>query len=42
MQFLRFSDGEFFTRIARRFGGLHPLPDVLDWTRMLPDGISAR
>ena len=42
MRFLRFSDGEFFSIIARRFGGLHPLPDVLDWTRMLPDGISAR
>jgi hypothetical protein len=42
MRFLRFSDGEFFNAIARRFGGLHPIPEVLDWTRQLPDGISAR
>jgi len=41
MQFLRFSDGEFFKALVVRFGGLYPIPDILDWTRMLPDGISA-
>ena len=42
MSELRHSDGRFFQALVARFGPLHPLPDVLDWTRQLPDGISSR
>jgi hypothetical protein len=39
---VQWSDGRFFQALVRRFGPLTPVPEVLDWTCQLPDGISAR
>lgn len=38
----RYSDGMFFNELVRAGGPLMPVPDLLDWTNQLPDGISAR
>lgn len=42
MNTIRATDGYFFEDLVREFGPLDPIPDVLDWTRLLPDGVSAR
>lgn len=39
---LTHSDGLFFAALVERFGAMQPIPEVLDWTCQLPDGISAR
>jgi hypothetical protein len=39
---LKWSDGAFFRSLVARVGPLQPIPDVLDYTCQLPDGISAR
>ena len=39
---LRLSDACFFRELVDADGPMHPVPEVLDWTRQLPDGISRR
>lgn len=38
----RLSDAHFFRDLVADLGPLHPVPEVLDWTRQLPDGLSQR
>jgi hypothetical protein len=42
LQWMPYSDGEFFRRLVARFGPLYPIPEVLDETMQQPDGISRR
>lgn len=42
MEDIRFSDGRFFQALVNRFGPMQPVPEVLDWTCQMPDGISSR
>lgn len=39
---LSWSDGAFFRDLVARLGPLQPIPEVLDFTCQMPDGISAR
>lgn len=39
---LRLSDAYFFRDLVAELGPMQPVPEVLDWTRQLPDGISKR
>lgn len=36
------SDAHFFRDLVDELGPLMPIPEVLDWTRQLPDGLSVR
>lgn len=38
----RLSDAHFFRDLVADLGPMYPVPEVLDWTRQLPDGLSAR
>lgn len=38
----RLSDAHFFRDLVAEVGPLMPVPEVLDWTRQLPDGLSQR
>ena len=38
----KLSDAHFFRDLVAEVGPLMPVPEVLDWTRQLPDGLSKR
>jgi spore maturation protein CgeD len=38
----KLSDAHFFKALVEEVGPIYPVPDVLDWTRQLPDGLSRR
>jgi hypothetical protein len=38
----KLSDAHFFRDLVADLGPLMPVPEVLDWTRQLPDGLSRR
>lgn len=39
---IKLSDAHFFRDLVAELGPMYPIPDVLDWTRQLPDGASRR
>ena len=39
---MRLSDAHFWRELVADLGPFYPVPEVLDWTRQLPDGISSR
>jgi glycosyltransferase involved in cell wall biosynthesis len=38
--YMRLGDAMFFRQLAASMGPFQPIPEILDWTRQLPDGVT--
>jgi glycosyltransferase involved in cell wall biosynthesis len=38
--YMRLGDAMFFRQLAASLGPFQPIPEILDWTRQLPDGVT--